>query len=108
LCVFRHQVFQPSSLSSCLQWAVLLLLLYTYNRDAGKRERKKGNSLPVSFYLLVATVANQKRRGPASHLQSAVVRLVNFCSFAFGFVFIFLSCKLQSVRVYTAGLNCGR
>jgi hypothetical protein len=50
LCVFRHQVFQPSSLSSCLQWAVLLLLLYTYNRDAGKRERKK-RKFSTSFLL---------------------------------------------------------
>lgn len=109
LCVFRHQVFQPSLLSSCLQWAVLLLLLYTYNRDAGKRERKK-RKFSTSFLLPSSRYGRQPetQRRPASHLQSAVVRLVNFCSFAFGFVFIFLGCKLQSVRVYTAGLNCGR
>jgi hypothetical protein len=100
---FNPPLFPPACsglcfCSSCIHTTEML----------GKEKEKKGNSLPVSFYLLVATVANQKRRGPASHLQSAVVRLVNFCSFAFGFVFIFLGCKLQSVRVYTAGLNCGR
>lgn len=67
LCVFRHQVFQPSSLSSCLQWAVLLLLLYTYNRDAGKRERKK-RKFSTSFLLPSSRYGRQPETQRDPHL----------------------------------------
>jgi hypothetical protein len=101
---FNPPLFPPACsglcfCSSCIHTTEML----------GKEKEKKGNSLPVSFYLLVATVANQKRSATRiSSSKCRCVRLVNFLSFAFGFVFIFLGCKLQSVRVYTAGLNCGR
>jgi hypothetical protein len=106
LCVFRHQVFQPSSLSSCLQWAVLLLLLYTYNRDAGKRERKKGNSLPVSFYLLVATVANQKRSW-ATRISSSKCRCSTreFLIICIWFCFHFSGLQIAKCKSVYSGIE---
>lgn len=67
---------------------------------------KRGNSLPVSFYLLVATVANQTRRGDP-HL---IFKVPLFHSWIFKFAFCLYFSGLQIAKCQSVqwGLNCGR
>lgn len=80
VCCLAIRFFQPSSLSSCL-WAVLLLLrrcIHVQQQRCWEKEKKRKFS--TSFLLPSSRYGRQPNTqgGPASHLQSAVVPLVNF------------------------------
>lgn len=77
LCVFRHQVFQPSSLSSCLPACGLCFCSSCIHTTEmlGKEKEKKKRKFSTSFLLPSSRYGRQPetQRRPASHLQSAVV-----------------------------------
>jgi hypothetical protein len=98
---FNPPLFPPACsglcfCSSCIHTTEML----------GKEKEKKGNSLPVSFYLLVATVANQKRSW-ATRISSSKCRCSTreFLIICIWFCFHFSGLQIAKCKSVYSGIE---